>query len=216
MGIVLVIILIVNSQVSLALPYGFGPYAAVAILALGYWSVERLLNFLAGKEKTSAVEPHPILKPLPQMLGDFHAELLPKRDLCLGDIVTFKVTFKGVVEHGLFLQVDITLPDGTKINVPNFDTIDRHPNWFSIPNFRGRIDRQFEWKWEIPETGKTGLYTFLIRAQERVPFTSKVSFKLHALLWLKSHWIHSIDTEVLDHPTWSPLHQQEFEVIVKE
>ena len=200
----------------MALPYGIGPYVAAAVLAIGYSAVDRLLDFIAGKEKKSGpAEPLPILRPLSQMPGIFHAELLPKLELCLGDIVTFKVTFKGVMKHGL-LQAEIKLPDGTKKSVTNFDTIDRHPNWFTVPKLKGPINDQFEWKWEIPETGKTGLYIFLIRAYERIPYTRKVAFKLHVLLWLKSHGISSIDTEVLDKPIWVPIHQQEYEAIVKE
>jgi len=49
-GIGMVIVVLVNVQGSLVLPYGLGPYGATAILTIAYSMVDRLLDYLAGKE----------------------------------------------------------------------------------------------------------------------------------------------------------------------
>jgi hypothetical protein len=156
------------------------------------------------------------LRPLLQ--GEvFDTEILPHpQNFHVGDPVKFIARFKGKLTYGC-IQAEYNTPDGVLQSVPCYETVDRHPSWFTkgkLNGFYDRVTNPFEWRWAIPQSFPIGEHTFRIRAYERTPYSKRVSMKMHIILWFHRHVFRSIDLKQLDPVIWTPVHQRLHTVII--
>jgi hypothetical protein len=149
--------------------------------------------------------------------GVFDTEILPKKELHQDEPVIFKVKFTGTFDH-TYLQAEVKLPSEEWFPFPNRKTLGGGGHWFRRGTLTGSYNNhEFEWKGIAPRTLPPGKYRFRIRAYERSRYSRNVWLRLHVLHFLKFRIpIRSIDEKALDIHLWEPVHQQEFEITIKE
>ncbi len=192
---------------------------SISIWLIGIFTIGLLVCatvlWLTGKKEGKGIGQHTNAN-APESGGQseriFETELSPK-EVGLGNILTFKVRFKGILDHALF-QAETRLPNGKIHGFPNYDTVSRNPNWFTRGKLTGPYDQVWEWKAPVPRTFRPGEYLFMILAYQRHPYPRLVAVELYVLLWLKAHLIRSIDTKVLYQSEWYPIHQETHHVVI--